>query len=130
MSDTELDIDSTEEKRLRLKTKAELEGPDGEHNGLVYGEMLRQLQIDPLKQESWFIHNLKKVRNKDPARKLILKGDAASLKAMSDKCLTALGKITWEKQRGWLLPAGQLDEGEEPLVYKLPTERKEGDHDR
>lgn len=130
MSDIELEVDSTEDRHLRLKTAAELDGPDGEQNGRVYSEMLRQLQIDPEKQEEWFKQNLILVRKKQDSRRLILKGDSVSLRAMSDKCLTALGKLTWSTDRRWVLSADKLDEGEEPLVYKLPNERTPGCHDR
>lgn len=131
MSETEMEIDEAKGKNLRLKSAAEIEGPDGEDHGRVYSEMLRQLQINPPVQQDWFTQNLKTIRNKKWARNLLARGDTDSLNTLSNKCLTALGNLTWSAgNRQWLIPQEQLDEGEQPLIYKPPGQRRNGDHDR
>jgi len=122
--------DTKDTARLQKIPDSHTQGPDREDNGRAYGDFLMRLQIKPGSHESFFHSNLKPFRNKDARLKLLAKGDAESLQQLSEMYLTALGKIVWAKERGWLLSEGDLPPAEEPLWYILPKDRKPGDHDR
>lgn len=127
MTDTEADIASVSYKLLRRRSDQAVK--ELELDGLAYTEFLTRLQIRPEVQQKWWQDNrIRSWRDKN-ARDWLRKGDAVSLRSLSEKFLTAFGHQTWHNNRGWLFSTQELD-GEVELWYKAPKERQAGDHDR
>ena len=121
-------MDNVPGKHLKRISDKHLQNPDHEDNGKAYGDLFTKLQIRPEGHEEYFEKNLRPWRNKENHLSLLKRGGPKSFKKLSEDYLTAYGRITWLDKRKWL--SKELPDGDEPLYYVLPRERKEGDHDR
>ncbi|KAK5070634.1 hypothetical protein LTR64_000308 [Lithohypha guttulata] len=128
MDDTGTEIGEMAWMKLEEASDDRSQDSDDEENGETYKDILTRLQIRPESQEEFFDMNILPWRNKH--LKELRRGGATNIRKLSKLFLTAMGQLTWLNKREWLLTAEELEEGEEPLYYKLPRERKEGDHDR
>lgn len=121
-------MDNIDGKHLKRIPDKRLHNPEHEDDGRAYGDLFTKLQIRPEGHEEYFEENVKPWRNRKKSLSLIQRGGPKTFRKLSEDYLTAYGSITWRNDRGWLFE--ELLEGDEPLYYVLPKERREGDHDR
>jgi len=130
MADHDIRIEDIEAAGLKKLPDQRLNEVEFNGQGTVYDDLLIELQIRPESCQEFLRKNLRPYRNKSKKQKLIAKGDPESLRKVSDSFITAFGNLVWAKDRGWLLSADELDEGEEPLQYVPPSKRTEEDHEK
>lgn len=104
------DVPSTQLRKLNHRQASEKE-----HEGALYKDLYRQLQIAPSLHDRFYLQVLRIVRNKHIDD--LKRGSEASMRLMTDLLLRGFGSHVWEERKGWLLPVDQLNEGEERLTY-------------
>lgn len=87
-----------------------------ERYGELYWDIFRELQISPDNYARFYSGVLRHIRNKHPDE--IKGGTAAARKYLTDLVLRGFGYIVWPPSGSdWLIPADELDMGEERLVH-------------
>lgn len=85
-----------------------------ESHGALYRDFYRQLQISPVFHNQ-FYHVLRATRNKHIED--LKRGTTASIRLLTELLMRGYGYIVWKEGSDWLLPADELDEGEQRLTY-------------
>lgn len=109
-----------------------------ENNGAVYKDIFDALQLRPERQAEYYVLNfapgLRLMFKKPGGRTFhnaLFKCDEAAKKRLTVRFLLSLGKITWQRERSWVLSKDKLPLGVEPLQYlSSKSELFEGCHDR
>ncbi|KAK5053210.1 hypothetical protein LTR84_002184 [Exophiala bonariae] len=107
--------DLTDVPGTQLRKLNQGQASEKEHQGAIYKDLYRQLQITPALHDRFYLQVLRIVRNKHIDD--LKRGSEASIRTLTDLLLRGFGGHVWEEYKGWLLPVDQLDEGEERLNY-------------